>query len=92
MSDEQSPGIDLGAAHLRPAQRSDPGPDGGPSSDTADRVPWEGSRRRGAAAALIATWWRVVRAPLVVGLPAALLILALLIAILLTGPEAASAG
>jgi hypothetical protein len=66
MSDEQSPDIDLGAAHLRPAQRSDPGPDGGPSSDRADRVPWEGARRRGAAAALIATWWRVARAPIAV--------------------------
>ncbi len=63
MSDEQSPEIDLGAAHLRPAQRDEPRP-----ADPADLrgdpgIPWEGPRKRGLAAAFVASWWRVVRAP-----------------------------
>jgi hypothetical protein len=64
MSDEQTPDIDLGAAHLRPAQRDEPRPERAPREDVVERIPWEGSRERGLAASYIATLWRVVRAPL----------------------------
>ena len=64
MSDEQTQDIDLGAAHLRPAQRDEPRPERAPSEDVVERIPWEGSREDGLAVAFIATLWRVVRAPL----------------------------
>jgi len=64
MSDEQTPDIDLGAAHLRPAQRDEPRPERAPREDVVERIPWEGSRERGLAASYVATLWRVVRAPL----------------------------
>ena len=66
MSDQQSPDLDLGAAHLRPAQRDEPGPADEPRQRVADRLPWEGSRGRGIAAAYIASGWRIVRAPIAV--------------------------
>jgi hypothetical protein len=66
MADEQSPGLDLGAAHLRPAQREEPEP-GQERPRRGDRtVPWEGPRRQGRAAALAATWWQIVRSPVAV--------------------------
>ena len=63
MSDEQTPGIDFSAAHLRPARRDEPRPERPPREDVADRIPWEGSRKRGLAASFIATLWRFVMAP-----------------------------
>ncbi|MFQ5351237.1 MAG: YIP1 family protein [Thermoanaerobaculia bacterium] len=73
MSDERSSDIDFGAAHLRPAQREQPAPGDDPASAAGDRIPWEGGRRRGVAAAYIATWWRLVREPVAVwrSIPAA---------------------
>ena len=64
MSDEKSPATDLGAAHLRPPQRDEPRKAGRPRPSFADRVPWEGPRRRGIAAAFIGTWWRFVKVPI----------------------------
>ena len=64
MSDRRSPDIDLDAAHLRPAQHQQPRPDDEPRQRSADRIPWEGSRRRGILTAFIGTWWRVVKTPI----------------------------
>ena len=63
MSDEQKPDIDLGVAHLRPAQRDEIPPRKAPREDVVERIPWEGSRERGPAASWLATLWRVVSAP-----------------------------
>ena len=63
MSDEQTPDIDPGAAHLRPAQRNDPRPEGAPREVAVERIPWEGPRQRGLAVSYIATLWRIVSAP-----------------------------
>ena len=60
---EHPPDIDLGAAHLRPGQARGRPPAAEPPAAGPDRMPWEGRRRRGLAAAFIATWWRFVRAP-----------------------------
>ena len=60
---QQPPETDLGAAHLRPAQRGGPPPAADPAPADADRVAWEGPRDRGLAVAFFATWWRFARAP-----------------------------
>lgn len=63
MSDQRSPDIDLGAAHLRPGQRHEPRPEAERREMSAERIPWEGSREGGSANAFVATLWRFVSAP-----------------------------
>lgn len=63
MTDERESDLDLAAAHLRPAQRSEPRPDGAVPAASAELVPWEEPRRDGLAAAFFATWWRLVSSP-----------------------------
>lgn len=66
MTDEHPPDIDFGAAHLRPAQREEPIPGDESLERAGDRVAWEGRRKGGVAAAYIATWWGIVKAPIAV--------------------------
>ena len=69
MSDQRSPDIDLGAAHLRPGQRHEPRPEAERREMSAERIPWEGSREGGSANAFVATLWRFVSAPAAAAFP-----------------------
>lgn len=63
MTDERDPDLDLAAAHLRPAQRGEPRPDGAMPAASGELVPWEEPRRGGLAAAFFVTWWRLASSP-----------------------------
>ena len=63
MSDQQSPDIDPGVAHLRPGQPDEPRLEDERLEMSADRIPWEGSREGGSPSAFVATLWRFVSAP-----------------------------